>query len=67
MNSKIRKVPMQKRLQTLGKWVEHCLDLDMTSNPIPIQIKYLFYDEYEESDKSFHPVDLSFVDQVMST
>jgi len=56
VKDKIQKVNMQKRLEILSKWLLYCLKLD-DINKKPIQIKHLFFDEYNESNLNFEHID----------
>ena len=47
---------MQKRLEILSKWLLYCLNLN-TVNIKPLQIKYLFFDEYDETNSKFEYID----------
>ena len=53
VNGKLQKLNMQKRLDILSKWVSYCLNLKEDFNVPSIRIKYLFYDEYEETNSEF--------------
>ena len=48
---------MQKRLDTLSKWVTYCLNLKEEPDQPPVRIKHLFYDEYEESNTKFETIE----------
>ena len=55
-------VNMQKRLDTLEKWVSKCINLKwiLTENESSIRIKHLFYDEYNDVDIKFEePKDIN--------
>jgi hypothetical protein len=56
VKGKIQKVNMQKRLEILSKWLLYCLNLN-TVNIKPLQIKYLFFDEYDETNSKFEYID----------
>ena len=55
VKEKKQTVNMQKRLDVLVKWVNHCLNLKESEfdNGNQILIKYLFYDEYNETNFNF--------------
>ena len=53
---------MQKRLDTLEKWVSKCINLKwiLRENESSIRIKHLFYDEYNDSNIKFEePKDIN--------
>ena len=55
-------VNMQKRLDTLEKWVSKCINLKwiLGENESSIRIKHLFYDEYNDVDIKFEePKDIN--------
>ena len=55
-------VNMQKRLDTLEKWVSKCINLKwiLGENESSIRIKHLFYDEYNDSNINFEePKDIN--------
>ncbi len=51
------KIPEQKRQDVLRRWVKHCIEQTTWSNPL--QIKYLFYDGYVESDIKLDALDVN--------
>jgi hypothetical protein len=51
VKTKLQKVNMSVRLDILTKWVQKCLTM---SDIQGIHYKFLYYDEYEETDLSFH-------------
>ena len=54
---KVIKINMQKRLETLDKWVYHCLNLEEKEEPPAIRIKHLFYDNYDETNAKFETIE----------
>ena len=56
MKGKIQKVNINERLKTLIKWVEKCLTMKPEKDLQPVKYKYLFYDEYNESDIIFKEI-----------
>jgi hypothetical protein len=60
VNGKIKKINMQKRLEVLSKWINYCINLNFKKefkSENQIYIKYLFYDDYDETDISFETID----------
>jgi hypothetical protein len=56
VKEKIQKVNMQKRLEVLVKWLEYCLDYDIEKIKSMINVKYLFYNDYNENNLKFESV-----------
>lgn len=54
VKTKLQKVNMSQRLDILGKWVEKCIKMVDTQG---ILYKFLYYDEYIETDLSFNVLD----------
>jgi len=52
-----KKYTQDKRLIILNKWVNHCINLDISDIKSLCQYKQLFYDEFDESDVSFISID----------
>jgi hypothetical protein len=59
INGKKDKINMQKRLETLTKWVNYCLNINFKKvfGKKDIVIKYLFYDDYDETNIEFESYD----------
>jgi hypothetical protein len=61
---KLQKVNMQKRLEMLLKWTEYCIgkipntDDNEESKESGVKYKYLFYNEYDETDTDFKTLEL---------
>ena len=62
----LKKVNMRKRLETLEKWVKYCLELeyDMFSRE-QIFVKYLFYNEYDETNLEFEKISDTILETVI--
>ena len=58
INGIIQKINMSKRLEILLKWVNYCLNLKIEDilNGNQILIKYLFYNDYDETDLEFENI-----------
>ena len=58
INGIIQKINMSKRLEILLKWVNYCLNLKIEDilNGNQILIKYLFYNDYNETDLEFENI-----------
>jgi hypothetical protein len=54
---KLQKVNMNERLKILVKWIEKCAEMKPDRELQPVKYKYLFYDEYNETDVSFLEID----------
>ena len=48
---------MNKRLKELVKWVEYCFEMKPVSSFMPVKYKYLYYDDFDESDLIFNEID----------
>jgi len=57
INNKIQKINMNERLKLLVKWIEKCSEMIPTSNLEPVKYKYLFYDDFDQTDISFKIID----------
>ncbi len=57
VEGKLQKINMQKRLDTLSKWVTHCLNLKEEPDQPSIRIKHLFYDDYQELNTKFETIE----------
>ena len=53
----LKKINMQKRLEVLCKWVSYCINLKEDPTQSSIRIKYLFYDDYDETNLKFEKID----------
>ena len=53
VNGFIKKTPLKKRLETLTRWVKYCIDTPSILGDAQIKYKYLFYDDYDETDTDF--------------
>jgi hypothetical protein len=59
VKEKLMKVNMQKRLEILLKWLEYSLKYDVEKfNGSMINVKYLFYDEYDETELEFEKIEV---------
>jgi hypothetical protein len=59
VKEKLMKVNMQKRLEILLKWVEYSIKYDVEKfNGSMINVKYLFYDEYDETELEFEKIEV---------
>jgi hypothetical protein len=59
VKEKLMKVNMQKRLEILLKWVEYSLKYDVEKfNGSMINVKYLFYNEYDETELEFEKIEV---------
>jgi hypothetical protein len=56
VKGKLQKINMQKRLDILHKWVSYCLNLKEFPINSSLGIKYLFYDEYDETNSNFETI-----------
>jgi hypothetical protein len=59
VNGKLQKVNMQKRLEMLLKWTEYCIEKSpeaTDSKESGVKYKYLFYNEYDETDTEFNEI-----------
>jgi hypothetical protein len=66
VNNVLQKVNMQKRLDNLKKWVEYCLNLNMdVFETEQILIKYLYYDEYDETNIDFVKINDTILETVI--
>ncbi len=53
-----KKYNMKERLKLLVKWLEKCFTMIPDKEGLlPVKYKYLFYDEYDETDISFLEID----------
>jgi len=52
-----KKYNMNQRLKLLVKWLEHCFKIVPDKDLSPVKCKYLFYDEFDETDISFLEID----------
>jgi hypothetical protein len=57
VSGKLQKVNMNERLKILVKWIEKCAEMKPDRELQPVKYKYLFYDEYNETDISFLEID----------
>jgi hypothetical protein len=53
VEGKLQKVNMQKRLELLTKWVEKCVKTLPVDEHNKVQYKFLYYDEFDQTDISF--------------
>jgi hypothetical protein len=61
VKGKLIKINMNKRLETLVKWLDYSMKIDILKfEGNMINIKYLFYDEYDESNIEFEKIKLNF-------
>lgn len=58
VKGKIQKVNMQKRLEVLLKWVDYSLKYDVEKFKSVLNVKYLFYNEYDETNIEFECISL---------
>lgn len=49
---------MQKRLEVLLKWLEYSLNYDIQKLDAVVNVKYLFYNDYDESKIHFEKINL---------
>jgi thiol-disulfide isomerase/thioredoxin len=57
VNGKLHKININERLKLLVKWIEKCVDMKPTSHIQPVKYKYLFYDEWSDTDTIFKEID----------
>jgi hypothetical protein len=57
VKDKIQKINMNERLKILVKWIEKCSQMIPEKDLEPVKYKYLFYDEYDETDIIFKEID----------
>lgn len=57
VNGKLQKVNMNTRLKLLTKWIEKCREMRPKSDVEAVRYKYLFYDEFIETDLNFKILD----------
>jgi hypothetical protein len=56
VNGKIQKVNMQKRLEVLLKWINYCITYNIEKFNAIINVKYLYYNEYDETNSEFESI-----------
>jgi hypothetical protein len=57
VNNKTKKINMNERLKLLVKWIEKCESMIPQTDLEPVKYKYLFYDDWNETDVSFKEID----------
>jgi hypothetical protein len=57
VNNKIQKISINQRLNLLVKWIEKCAEMKPVKDLQPVKYKYLYYDEWNETDTSFQEID----------
>jgi hypothetical protein len=56
VNGKIQKVNMQKRLEVLLKCINYCITYNIEKFNAIINVKYLYYNEYDETNSEFESI-----------
>ena len=56
VKGKLQKVNMQKRLEVLIKWLDYCTKYDITKLDAVINVKYLYYNDYDETQIDFEKI-----------
>jgi hypothetical protein len=57
VNNKKQSINMNERLKLLVKWIEKCEGMKPEKDLEPVKYKYLFYDDWIETDTSFKEID----------
>jgi hypothetical protein len=57
VNNKKQSINMNERLKLLVKWIEKCEEMKPEKDLEPVKYKYLFYDDWSETDTSFKEID----------
>jgi hypothetical protein len=57
VNNKKQSINMNERLKLLVKWIEKCEEMKPEKDLQPVKYKYLFYDDWNETDISFKEID----------
>ncbi len=57
VNDKKQSINMNERLKLLVKWIEKCEEMKPEKDLEPVKYKYLFYDDWVETDTSFNEID----------
>jgi hypothetical protein len=57
VNNKKQSINMNERLKLLVKWIEKCEQMKPEKDFEPVKYKYLFYDNWSETDTSFNEID----------
>jgi hypothetical protein len=57
VNNKIQKVSINQRLKLLVKWIEKCVEMRPDKDLQPVKYKYLYYDDWNETDITFKEID----------
>jgi hypothetical protein len=57
VNNEKKKINMAQRLKILKKWIEYCFNKIPNKDLVPVEVKYLFYDNYEEDNLNFFIID----------
>jgi hypothetical protein len=57
VNNKKQSINMNERLKLLVKWIEKCEGMKLEKDLEPVKYKYLFYDDWNETDTSFKEID----------
>jgi hypothetical protein len=53
----VQKINSKERLKILVKWIEKCAEIKPKNDLEPVKVKYLFYDEFDETDLNFKIID----------
>jgi hypothetical protein len=57
VNNKLQKVSINQRLKLLVKWIEKCVEMRPDKDLQPVKYKYLYYDDWNETDITFKEID----------
>jgi hypothetical protein len=69
VNGKVGTVNLQDRLVVLTKWLQQCFKMRPTKAvyETPVKYKYLFYDEYHASDRTFQEVNDEAIAELLAS